>query len=80
MVELVTDYLENALPWTARFGVRWHLLQCKACTLYFDQFRRTVTLLADAPPPRGADPVSEAAADRLVSRLRSGANPQAGDN
>lgn len=53
MSELVTDYLEQALPARTRFGVRFHLLLCGACRAYFAQMRETVGLLARLPhqPP-----------------------------
>lgn len=50
MSELVTDYLERALPVRVRAGVRWHLLLCPACRAYFTQMRGTVRLLAALPP------------------------------
>lgn len=81
MAELVTEYLEGALPWTSRLRANWHLFQCKACTHYFDQFRRTIRLLADTPPPDNApDTAADAAAEHVLARLRSGEQPQAGDD
>jgi anti-sigma factor RsiW len=81
MAELVTDYLEGTLPWTSKLGAGWHLFQCKACSRYFDQFRRTIRLLADAPSPDSTpNPAADAVAERVLSRLRSGAQPQAGDD
>lgn len=77
MAELVTDYLEGALPLMTRLNVRWHLFQCTACVHYFDQFRRTIGLLADAPPP---EPPPDTVADHVITRLRATARPQAGDD
>ena len=51
MAELVTDYLEGDLPWHRRLAARLHLFLCTACTHYFDQMRRTIDLLRNAPPP-----------------------------
>jgi len=49
--ELVTDYLERALPVRRRIGVFLHLLQCEACRRYLDQMRKTIRLLSSHPPP-----------------------------
>lgn len=49
--EMVTDYLEEALPWRARLGMRFHLGLCSACRNYVDQMRRTARLLAAGPLP-----------------------------
>jgi hypothetical protein len=51
--ELVTGYLEHALPLGGWLGIRWHLLQCAACRRYVAQMRQTVRLLAAGkfPPP-----------------------------
>jgi len=53
MSELVTDYLELALPLRTRLDARWHLFRCPACRRYYDQMRQTVRLLAGRrlPPP-----------------------------
>ena len=53
MSELVTDYLERALPARTRVEMRWHLALCGACRSYFAQMRETVGLLARLPrqPP-----------------------------
>ncbi len=53
-MELVTDYLEGALP-PARHGqVRDHLLDCDDCLRYVGQIQLTVRLLARLPEA-GAD-------------------------
>ena len=55
MSELVTDYLDGALPGFARLRAHLHLFMCHSCRRYYDQMRRTVGLLAraprEAPPP-----------------------------
>lgn len=65
MSELVTDYLERALPPRTWAGARWHLVLCGACRNYFAQMRGTVGLLArlpGQPPPPGAE-------ERLLASL-----------
>ena len=42
LVELVTDYLEDALPETERARVDEHLVECPFCTIYLDQMRATI--------------------------------------
>ena len=51
MAELVTPYLEGALPPRARFAARLHLWLCGACRRYVEQVRRTIALLGSGPPP-----------------------------
>ena len=74
MSELVTDYLERALPVRTRFGVRLHLVLCRACRTYFSQVRETVGLVARLPrqPPA---PETEAG---LLARLPSEDGPAQG--
>ncbi len=76
MVELVTDYLDGVMSLASRAQVRLHLFQCAACAHYFNQMRRTIGLLADAPPPPPADD----AADKIIAELRRGARAQPGDD
>lgn len=45
LVELVTDYLEDALPSLARQRFEAHIAECSACQVYLDQVRRTISLL-----------------------------------
>jgi hypothetical protein len=55
MSELVTDYLERALPWRTWLDARWHLFWCPMCRAYYDQMRKTVALVRatrlPGPPP-----------------------------
>lgn len=45
LVELITRYLENALPPADRVRFESHLLDCEGCTAYLDQMRRTIALV-----------------------------------
>jgi anti-sigma factor RsiW len=49
--ELVTAYLEGALPVGTRFATRLHLRLCVHCRRYVAQFQETIRLLAGGPPP-----------------------------
>ncbi len=43
-VELVTDYLEGALPEEERLRFEEHISRCDGCTAYLEQIRQTVTV------------------------------------
>jgi anti-sigma factor RsiW len=45
VVELVTDYLEDALDPLARADFEAHVAGCDGCPTYLDQMRATVALL-----------------------------------
>jgi predicted anti-sigma-YlaC factor YlaD len=49
MTELSTDYLDQALGWRARLGVRFHLAICSMCRAYYDQVEKTLRLLRGRP-------------------------------
>jgi anti-sigma factor RsiW len=44
LVELVTDYLEGALPEEERLRFEDHISRCVGCTVYLDQIRQTVAV------------------------------------
>jgi anti-sigma factor RsiW len=44
LVELVTDYLEGALPRRQRRRFEQHISGCDACPTYLDQMRTTIEL------------------------------------
>jgi anti-sigma factor RsiW len=55
LVELVTDYLEGALPEEERVRFEEHLSACDGCTAYLEQMRQTIRLTGmlseeDVPP------------------------------
>ena len=45
LVELVTDYLEDALEPSERERFDAHLAECPGCDLYVEQMRTTITLV-----------------------------------
>jgi predicted anti-sigma-YlaC factor YlaD len=59
LVELVTDYLEGALPEFERIALEEHLSQCEDCTAYLEQMRVTIVLTGmlteDAIPEDGRE-------------------------
>jgi anti-sigma factor RsiW len=50
-VELVTDYLEGALPRSERTRFEAHLHGCPNCTEYFARMRATISLVERVEPP-----------------------------
>ncbi len=49
LVELVTDYLEGALPEEARLRFEDHIGRCGACKIYLEQMRQTIVVLGHLP-------------------------------
>lgn len=49
LVELVTAYLDGALPPAEAAAVDAHLADCPGCRTYLDQMRATVAALRRAP-------------------------------
>jgi hypothetical protein len=73
-VELVTDYLDNALNQTALAAFTDHLDGCDGCTIFVDQIRMTIQL-ASATDDHRLD-VMPINFDALVSQLRTRAGPR----
>ena len=44
MVELITDYLEDALPRSQRRRFEAHIAACEHCNEYLEQMRTTIRL------------------------------------
>jgi anti-sigma factor RsiW len=53
LVELVTDYLEDALPSGERERFEAHLAECPACDAYVEQLRTTIRLAGRAAALEG---------------------------
>jgi len=64
LVELVTDYLEGALPEEERLRFEDHISRCDACTIYIEQIRQTIAvtgrLTEDALSPEAERELLEA--------------------
>lgn len=58
-VEVLTDYIEDALDATERAAIERHIVICRGCSNYVEQMRGTIDLLgrsaADEPPDRQID-------------------------
>jgi anti-sigma factor RsiW len=66
LVDLITDYLEKALPPAERQRVAAHLATCADCADYLGQMRVTLRLLGQLTP----EPAPVAARDRLLNLFR----------
>jgi len=67
LVELVTDYLEEALPPAERARFEEHVAGCDACAVYLDQIRATVAVAGKL----GEERVAPAARDALLAAFRT---------
>jgi anti-sigma factor RsiW len=55
LVEVITDYIEGAMPVRKRRLLEQHLTACDGCTAYVEQMRRTIEVsgrlrVEDIPP------------------------------
>jgi anti-sigma factor RsiW len=60
LVELVTDYLEGALPRRQRRLFEQHISACDGCSTYLEQMRATIALTGKLEPA-SISPEAEAA-------------------
>jgi anti-sigma factor RsiW len=49
IVELVTDYVEDAMPVEERRRFEHHLTYCPGCVTYVEQIRETIRLTGETP-------------------------------
>jgi anti-sigma factor RsiW len=66
LVELVTDYLEGALPPEERARFEQHLVICSGCAAYVRQLRAAL----DAAGRLSEDSLPDEARDRLLTAFR----------
>lgn len=66
LVELVTDYLESAMPPEARDRFEAHVQGCPDCEAYVDQIRATIALTGKLSPAS----LSEEARRKLLDAFR----------
>jgi anti-sigma factor RsiW len=67
LVELVTDYLEGAMPPADRVRFEEHIARCDGCAAYVEQMRATIRLAGRLTP----DAVPPEAERALLSAFRS---------
>jgi anti-sigma factor RsiW len=66
LVELLTDYLEDALPPDEAAAVEAHLATCPPCQVHLAQLQATIDALGSIPKQT----LPEAAYDALLSAFR----------
>jgi anti-sigma factor RsiW len=67
-VELVTAFLDGALPAEQQRRFLAHLALCDGCDRYLEQFRRTIATLGELPAERLPDEARSA----LLAAFRDG--------
>jgi anti-sigma factor RsiW len=67
LVEVITDYLEDALPQPDRLRFEAHLAECDACRDYVEQFVQTIALSGRVEPEQ----LPPAVRDELLSAFRA---------
>ncbi|MER5938405.1 zf-HC2 domain-containing protein [Streptomyces sp. uw30] len=65
-VELVTEFLDGALPEADERRFIEHLSECSGCETYLDQFRQTIATTGELTP----DGISPDARQQLLSAFR----------
>lgn len=68
MIEVVTDYLDDALPPGERQRFEHHLSYCRGCVTYTDQMRETIRQTGMVPREGSLPP---ALRERIVAQFRS---------
>ena len=67
LVELVTDYLEDALPAQERDRFETHLRACAGCRAYLEQMRKTIELAGGV----SVEPIDPRAEEVLLAAFRN---------
>jgi anti-sigma factor RsiW len=67
LVELVTDYLDGALPPSEREAFEAHILSCPGCEEYLAQIRQTIALTGRLTE----DTLLPTVRDRLLASFRT---------
>lgn len=68
MIEVVTNYLDGALPPDERQRFERHLSYCAGCTTYVDQMRETIRQTGMIPRE---EPLPPALREAVVARFRN---------
>ena len=66
VAEIITEYLEGAMPLSTRIRFHMHLGLCSACRNYLKQMKYTVQTLGKLP----AEPISPEMREALLQRFR----------
>lgn len=68
LVELVTDYLDGAMPPAERARFEAHLAECDGCVTYVERIKKVIALASQHP---ALPPVEPAVRDRLLQAFRA---------
>lgn len=71
VIDLLTDYVEDALPEQERRRVEAHLAICDGCTTYLEQMRETIRLTGMLTEEQ----IREAERHRLLAAFRDWTRP-----
>jgi anti-sigma factor RsiW len=71
LVQLVTDYVEGALPAADRRRFEEHIVFCDGCAAHLEQMRATITVLGRV----GEQELSTQAVDELMIAFRGWERP-----
>ena len=66
IADIITEYLEGAMPFWDRVRFQWHLGMCGGCRNYLSQMKQTVATLGKLP----AEPIPEHIREELLNRFR----------
>lgn len=67
VAEVITDYLEGAMPWWDRIRFHMHLGLCLGCRNHLQQMKQTIETLGKLPP----EPIPPHIRDELLKRFRN---------
>ena len=77
LVELVTDYLEDALTEADHARFEAHIARCDGCGVYLEQIRQTIDMLGHYPV-EALSPEAERDLLEAFRGWRAGAEPHPG--
>jgi anti-sigma factor RsiW len=72
VIDLLTDYVEDALPEQERRRVEAHLAICDGCTTYLEQMRETIRLTGMLTEEQ----IPDAERERLLDAFRDWTQPR----
>jgi anti-sigma factor RsiW len=73
LTELITEYLDGALPFGRKLQFQLHLGLCRHCRTYLRQLRKTVSVLGHVPDVEQSLPAP--VRDELLQRFRTWKRP-----
>ncbi|MEO8264502.1 MAG: zf-HC2 domain-containing protein [Ilumatobacteraceae bacterium] len=71
LVELVTDWLEGALPEPTRSELELHVATCAGCIAYVEQMRTTQAALARLESVEAIEPPEPGVRDEMLAVFRA---------